>query len=100
MSHNGRFSVYDWYQANVVPTLGDGSAFTEQIELAGAGRPGVGRLARHHGTMVVDDGTAPRVISGKDGGALRDGPAVRRHARRIEAGAAGAGRRRATGDGA
>ena len=33
VSHSGRFAIYDWYQRVVVPTLGDGLAFTDHLAL-------------------------------------------------------------------
>jgi hypothetical protein len=36
MSHIGKFGVPEWYQLNVVPTLGDGAPFLRSIALTGA----------------------------------------------------------------
>lgn len=35
ISHSGKFAVYDWYQVNVVPTLGTGSTFIDAGALSG-----------------------------------------------------------------
>ncbi len=36
ISHAGDFAVYDWYQTNVVPLLGDGPAFVDPGALTAA----------------------------------------------------------------
>ncbi len=40
ISHGGDISVHDWYQAHVVPTLGDGSEFADPTLLTGEVRGG------------------------------------------------------------
>ncbi len=36
VSHAGKFSVYDWYLVNVVPTLGEGGSFVQSDTLTGS----------------------------------------------------------------
>jgi hypothetical protein len=68
VSHSGRFGVQNWYQVNVVPTLGSGATFLHNDTLTASLTPGVNgpaaeaRRATYSGTAAP--GAKIRLLAG------------------------------------
>jgi hypothetical protein len=67
ISHAGNFSVYDWYQVNVVPKLGDGPAFVDPDDVTAIAVGSINGSAptSFHGTALP--GTKIQILAATGG---------------------------------